>query len=96
MIVLTSPESRTNTEYQEEVWHPKCLFLERVWDGLSNAYVLIARSTVRNFFFIQKDSRREGSNKNSKKKTTQKTKNPNTTKAQKGKNPLNTAVSNLL
>jgi len=67
MIVLTSPESRTNTEYQEEVWHPKCLFLERVWDGLSNAYVLIARSTVRNFFFIQKDSRREGSNKNSKK-----------------------------
>lgn len=72
MIVLTSPESRTNTEYQEEVWHPKCLFLERVWDGLSNAYVLIARSTVRNFFFIQKDSRREGSNKNSKKKKTPK------------------------
>jgi len=30
------------------------------------------------------------------KKTTQKTKNPNTTKAQKGKNPLSTAVSNLL
>lgn len=76
MIVLTSPESRTNTEYQEEVWHPKCLFLERVWDGLSNAYVLIARSTVRNFFFIQKDSRREGSNKNSKKKTPKKQKTP--------------------
>lgn len=61
MIMLTSPEGRTNMDNRKS-WHLKCLFLEGVWDVLSNASVLISHSTVRSFF-IQKDICREGSRK---------------------------------
>lgn len=48
------------------------------------------------FFLFRKTPAEKEVTKTAKKKKHPKNKKPNTTKAQKGKNPLSTAVSNLL